>query len=337
MTKDELRDIYEQNMITEKELIERGLEGDYCVTVNTVASILGFSQENVQSNVLPHLMKCRVGKYIKSYMQNNRLKIVVSKSSLCEYICSALAVQEAFQIYYYPHDSSFIEKIGEALGNKKKIQPYLNYAADKLNQQFKITDEYRQSELEIINKRISRLEEGTVNVIDFIGAKSFDASVIVKYYRDIKAQLTSDDNHDTSDDVNSVYSIFEKDMYSLKQIKEKLGFRHTQQVYRFLDRVPHVAIKIADALPASIDRKKGDRNTRYIINNKSFKLIDGQYYIRLNAGAQSHIESLVELDTFAESGFSDVLEQYIFNYIDEFKKLQMEERERKEKDKVEKV
>ena len=28
----------------------------------------------------------------------------------------------------------------------------------------------------------------------------------------------------------------------------------------------------------------------------------------------------------------DVLEQYIFNYIDEFKKLQMEERERKEKD-----
>ena len=336
MTKDELRDIYEQNMITEKELIERGLEGDYCVTINTVASVLGFSQENVQSNVLPYLMKCRAGRYIKSYMQNNRLKIVVSKSSLCEYICSSLTVQEAYQTYGYPDDSSFIEKIGEALGNKKKIQPYLNYAADKLNQCFKITDEYKQNELEIINKRISRVEEGTVNVIDFIGAKSFDASVIVKYYRDIKAQLSSDDNYD-ADDINSVYSIFEKDMYSLKQIKEKLGFRHTQQAYRFLDRVPHVAIKIADALPASIDRKKGDRNTRYIINNKSFKLIDGQYYIRLNAGAQGHIESMIELDAFAESSFNDVLEQYIFNYIDEFKKLQMEERERKEKDKVEKV
>lgn len=321
LTRNELNAIYDSNMITEEDIICKHLEDDYCLMVNDVAAILGFSQENVQNNILPYLMKCRAGKYIKRYMRNKRVKIVISKESLCEYITQSLYVQEAYYIHSLKSDTAIINSVLELVGNKRQIQKALNYVSDSLNTKYASSLESYDNRINALDSKIKRVKENNINVVDYIAAASWDIDVIQQHYMELKKELKSiKSNEFKEQEYIDMYNVFSNDMYSIRQLKDKLDYKHTQQVYRFLDKVSHVVLKLGDT--AKSERgEKGDRNTRYIISKESFNVVKDAYFVRLSHSAYENIDAMCQADLFNsydEHGFNTVLNQMIIKYVKEF-------------------
>ena len=266
----------------------RSVEMDYTLTVNDVADILGFSVEHVQNHVLQHLDTCDAREFadggeidLRGMLCNNRLKVIVSKSSLEEYISSNLAVSARKTVTTFERDSVEIDKIKEILGPGAKIQKMLDDAGKHLNEKFnyKKLEEEERIRKEKIKKR---LIENDANVEEFLQGKD-DNLVDVLDYSDI-------------DDENvSVFDTLVNDMYSVKELKKRWGMRHTMQVYRELDKTSYVAVQIgnADYIEGREERGvKGDRNIRYIINHEDLKIEKGVYRIQLNHAVYSKLESV---------------------------------------------
>ena len=254
---------------------------DFSLTINDVADILGFSVEHIQNNVLEHLRVVDAIPSIKEGMGNNRLKKVVSKKSLEEYITTSLAVSERKTATTFARDSVEIDKIKEILGPGAKIQKMLDDAGKHLNEKFnyKKLEEEERIRKEKIKKR---LIENDANVEEFLQGKD-DNLVDVLDYSDI-------DNENVS-----VFDTLVNDMYSVKELKKRWGMRHTMQVYRELDKTSYVAVQIgnADYIEGREERGvRGDRNIRYIINNEDLKIEKGVYRIQLNHAVYSKLETV---------------------------------------------
>ena len=58
-------------------------------------------------------------------------------------------------------------------------------------------------------------------------------------------------------------------MYSIRQIKELIGLKHTQQVYRFLDKAASVKLRLNDMLVGSTS--KGDKKYKVYNNSRRFR------------------------------------------------------------------
>ena len=254
---------------------------DFSLTINDVADILGFSVEHIQNNVLEHLRVVDAIPSIKEGMGNNRLKKVVSKKSLEEYITTSLVVSERKTATTFARDSVEIDKIKEILGPGAKIQKMLDDAGKHLNEKFnyKKLEEEERIRKEKIKKR---LIENDANVEEFLQGKD-DNLVDVLDYSDI-------DNENVS-----VFDTLVNDMYSVKELKKRWGMRHTMQVYRELDKTSYVAVQIgnADYIEGREERGvRGDRNIRYIINNEDLKIEKGVYRIQLNRAVYSKLETV---------------------------------------------
>lgn len=216
---------------SDKYIKENQLDYDFRLTINDVAKILDLHETTVTTYIMPRLDTARCGEYIRGYMNNSRLKVVVSKESLKSFLGWYIdGIQDKVQCFAIPKHNNeldyedeeadisildeLIHKIYSQLESKNQMQTFLNFATAYLeNNHFK--------------------------------------TYILRDTERILQEL------DESKD-----KFFENDVYSFNQIKKLYGFRHNEQVKRFLKRTSHIKLTLK-ALDKSGSAKKD--NIRYII------------------------------------------------------------------------
>lgn len=312
------------------ERLIKSVESDYTLTINDTADILGFSVEHVQNNVLQHLDVVDAREYadggeydLRTMLCNHRLKRIVSKKSLEEYIASNLSVCERRTVTTFSRESDEIEQIKKALGKGAKIQRMLDDAGKYLDERY----DYKKLEIEEIKRKekIKKMYiENNVDMQKYLENK--DDSIV-----DILDYSSTNANGIVNDDDAEMFDILVNDMYSVKGLKKLWGMRHTMQVYRELDRTSYVAVKLGSAdYDTSFQERstKGDRNIRYIINAEDLKIQKNVYRISLNHAVYNKIQLMAE--TLAIE-----VEDALMIEILEFAKANKEKYKKKKKEEVE--
>lgn len=213
--------------IYDDEYIERNdLSDDFNLTINDIANTLDLAIPTVQTFIIPRLDVAKAGEYIRGYMHNNRLKIVVSRNSLIEFLgwyineidydCDTYALSKA-DPKCKEESSSFehikLNEIHSILENGKRIQPFLNFAARYLEDVYFADYSPTQQEKEI------KIEQ-------------------------------------------CVKSVLECEVLSFNQLKAKMGFPHNEQVKRYLNKRAHIRLRL-NSLDETGSKKRD--NIRYIL------------------------------------------------------------------------
>lgn len=211
---------------------ENQLDYDFCLTINNVAEILDLHETTVTTFIIPQLDIARCGEYIRRYMNNSRLKVVVSKNSLRRFLGWYVDdIQDKVQCFAIPKHNGELKyedeeddipiydrlmyQIYSRLENKNQMQTFLNLATTYLeNNHFK--------------------------------------SYVLRDTERILQEL--DDSRD---------KFLKDDVYSFNQIKKQYGFKHNEQVKRFLNRTSHIKLTLK-ALSTTTGSSIKD-NIRYII------------------------------------------------------------------------
>lgn len=216
---------------------DNNLKDDFCYTIDGIANKLDLAVGTVQTFIVPKLDVAVAGEYIREYMRRPKLKRVVSKSSLTDFIgwyidsvaydCDTYAISRIDPDTDFEEDEVSLEhklifEIHEILGNAKRIQPFLNFSSNYLEQQHFVDYEFSEEEQEI------RANE-------------------------------------------AVKSILDNNILSFSQLKKDLGMRHNQQVYRWLDKNAHTKL-ILKSLDTSGAKKRD--NVRYILK-PNINVLDG--------------------------------------------------------------
>ena len=303
------------------------VEHDYTLTINDVASILGFTVEHVQNHVLNHLSVADAREFIelpdgrevnlRGLLGNNRLKKVVSKTSLEEYITSNLSFSGRRTVFTIERNERYIDEIKSVIGKGGSIQRLMNDAGKYLDtildsKELEKEEEKRKEKMRKkasdFNENISRyaLNENMLDVIDYA------------------CDVESTDN---------MFDVLVKNMYSIKELKRKQGFKHTMQIYRYLDEVSYVVIKLNSPDFNEDDEnctKRGvisDRNIRYIITNERLDVAKGVYRISFNHPVFNKMQDAAEL-------MGVDIKDIIMNKVLSFAKENKEKYKKKTKDTV---
>lgn len=171
------RDIveYTGEIFNDDYIKDNKLEDDFCYTINDVANMLDLALGTVQTFIIPRLDVAVAGEYIREYMERPRLKRVVSESSVIDflgwyiadvpYTCDTYAISKIDPNTDFEEDNVSLEhrllfEIHQILQNGKRVQPFLNFAANYLEQ--KHFADYIISEEE----HKIRIKEAVQNVLD---------------------------------------------------------------------------------------------------------------------------------------------------------------------------
>ena len=287
----------DREMYSKKDVcIAEGTTKDFTLSINDVADILGFCVEHVQNNILQELEVYDLANatledkaFIRHYMNNNRLKKCVSKSSLERYITSSLSITDRREIIEIPKDSDLIKEVKEVLGKRAKIQELFNDVGNYLDIKYNAKQLMNNEQ-----NRIERLRAAAVNkdndfsVLHYLETGSLDVAEIIDYYNTLE-------NNIKSNSYNELFDIFAFDMYSIKDLKEKFNIKHTMQVYRYIDKVSHIAIKLNNDDYDEDNKKLGDRNIRYIISNKDLKITKGVYRLPIDYYVFQKLQSMTQI------------------------------------------
>lgn len=246
---------------------------DECLTISDVASILGFSLEHVQNNVLEHLQVRDITyfdkeykKYLRNCTYSPRLKRMVSKSSLACYIANIVSITARTEVLDIEKDSKLVSKLREILGKRAKIQQVLIDAGEHINNKYKADclHDREIKRVKNIKESISK-EENDYNLLYFLEAGTMDTEELVEYYTNLQEELYKSKNVKKTD----IFDFFTFNMFSLKQLKEIWDLKYTKQVYRRLETISYIAIKLNEEDYSRVEKKKGDRNIRYLISTES--------------------------------------------------------------------
>lgn len=309
--------------------IAEGTTKDFTLSIDDVADILGYVREHVQNNILSELDVCdlvhiEAGDYradARLYMNNNRLQKCISKSSLERYIASSLKISSRHEVVEIEKDSEVVKEVKEILGKRAKIQEMLNDAGRYLDKKYN-ADALMKNEKD----RIERLKAAAINgdndfnALHYIETNLLDVAEIVNYYNRLE-------HHVDNKSFENLFDILTFDMYSLKELKIELGLKHTMQVYRYINKVSHIAIKLNDSEYEESNKKLSDRNIRYIITNENFNLTKGIYRLPLDYYVYQKLDSMTQINP----GFLSV-EDIINKEIIDFAKANKEKYIKKEKE-----
>ena len=307
------RDIYSERDV----YIGEGTTKDFTLSINDVADILSFSVEHVQNNVLNHLDVCDLvcidfedeRRYARSYMNNNRLKRCVSKSSLEEYITSSLSISSARKIIEIEKDTALIKSIKEVLGKKAKIQELLNDVGRYLDEKYDAKGLMKNEKDRIERLRVAAINgEADFNVMHYLKTKSLDVAEIVSYYNNLEDKI----NHISC---TELFDILTFNMYSIKDLKVKLGKKHTMQVYRHIDKMNHIAVKLNDDEYDEENKKLSDRNIRYIITDEKMTIAKGVYRLPIDYYVFQKLQSMTQIAPGVYS-VEDVVRQDVLDFAE---------------------
>jgi hypothetical protein len=323
------RDIYSERDV----YIGEGTTKDFTLSINDVADILSFSVEHVQNNVLNHLDVCDLvcidfedeRRYARSYMNNNRLKRCVSKSSLEEYITSSLSISSARKIIEIEKDTALIKSIKEVLGKKAKIQELLNDVGRYLDEKYDAKGLMKNEKDRIERLRVAAINgEADFNVMHYLKTKSLDVAEIVSYYNNLEDKI----NHISC---TELFDILTFNMYSIKDLKVKLGKKHTMQVYRHIDKMNHIAVKLNDDEYDEENKKLSDRNIRYIITDEKMTIAKGVYRLPIDYYVFQKLQSMTQIAPGVYS-VEDVVRQDVLDFAESNKDKYIK-KEKKEEEK----
>lgn len=311
MSKDlnKLKELMRQNTVTEDYICQNKLEKDFCLSVNEVSDILGYAVPTVQNFVLPYLKQAEAtpGGYIKEYMfektKNKRIKKVISKESFVNYIGAICNVEEEYETIYLDKKNDFFDDILEHVKLKRNIQVALNRASNELNKMYGTDNEVME------RKRIDFRQEMVSNI--FIESHFGKLEEIKRFYQERNSRNVAMRAEYT---VNDFYEVLKNNMYSVRQLKEKYSMKHYQQVYRVIDRVSCMKIKLASAIDGTeITNEINDRNIRYIFKDDENLVFSTEYYyIRLNKDVYDVFKILRE-----ESNDTETMEDFIKKKVEE--------------------
>ncbi|MDK0817912.1 hypothetical protein P5E59_14865 [Clostridium perfringens] len=172
-----IRDIvqYTGRIYSDDYVRDNKLEDDFCYTINDVANMLDLAIGTVQTFIVPRLDVAVAGEYIREYMKRPQLKRAISKSSLTDFIgwyvdevsydCDTYAISRIDPDTDFEEDEVSLEhklifEIHEILGNAKRIQPFLNFSSNYLEQQHFVDYEFSQEEQQI------RTNEAVKSILD---------------------------------------------------------------------------------------------------------------------------------------------------------------------------
>lgn len=285
------------------------LADDFCYTIDGVANMLDLAVGTVQTFIVPKLDVAVAGKYIREYMSRPKLKRVISKDSLIgflgwyvdevRYDCDTYAISKINpDINIDEEDDISLEhrllfEIHEILGNAKRIQPFLNFSSNYLEQQHFADYQISKEEQEI------RVKEAIKNVID-------------------------------------------NNILSFNQLKKKLGMRHNQQVYRWLEKSSHTKL-ILKSLDVSGEQKRD--NVRYILK-PNINILNGNvaetvdltygkpYFVNVFNKTKSSLKNLETEEEIYTLVLYTILE-YINDILPPFEKWEAEQKEKRKKKKEE--
>lgn len=227
---------YTGKIYDDEYVMENELESDFCLTINDIANILDLAIPTVQTYIIPRVDVAVAGEYIRGYMENNRLKRVVSKSSLIDFLGWYINVVDydcdTYAISKWDSKKNnddlclehiLITEIHSILENAKRIQPFLNFSSQFLE------------DIHFADYSISE-EEKEIRVRD------------------------------------CVKSVLEHNVLSFNQIKAKKGFNHNEQVVRHLKKKAHIKLRL-NSLDTTGSAKKD--NVRYILKD-NINILDGE-------------------------------------------------------------
>lgn len=309
-----LKELMKNNTYTEDLILNLGLKNDFNLTVNDVADILGYAPETVQNFVLPYLKQAvaEPDGYIKDYMKdivgNRRIKKVISRKSLVEYIGLKMNIQDEFECIYIKEDNekylNFIDSVQEHVKYKRNIQQSLSLACQNLDAKWIKEDIDRDSF--VANVFISLQGEKTIDEIN-------------RFYKISNLEKFDDDDVVEKYNVDEFLEMLKTNMYSVRKIKEQFGFSHVQQVYRYLEKVSCMKIKINDL--TGVRNEKADRNVRYILKKLiNIEELKKSYCIRLNKETFEKLKNTLQLTDFSS------LEEYIqYEVLNEVRKIEFKE------------
>lgn len=309
-----LKELMKNNTYTEDLILNLGLKNDFNLTVNDVADILGYAPETVQNFVLPYLKQAvaEPDGYIKDYMKdivgNRRIKKVISRKSLVEYIGLKMNIQDEFECIYIKEDNekylNFIDSVQEHVKYKRNIQQALSLACQNLDAKWIKEDIDRDSF--VANVFISLQGEKTIDEIN-------------RFYKISNLEKFDDDDVVEKYNVDEFLEMLKTNMYSVRKIKEQFGFSHVQQVYRYLEKVSCMKIKINDL--TGVRNEKADRNVRYILKKLiNIEELKKSYCIRLNKETFEKLKNTLQLTDFSS------LEEYIqYEVLNEVRKIEFKE------------
>lgn len=318
------RDKYSANDI----LIGEGTENDFTLSINDVSDMLGFTVEHVQNNILSELDVCDLVRVdandyradARLYMNNNRLKRCVSKSSLEQYITSSVSISSRREIIEIDKDSELVKEIKELLGKRGKIQQLLDDTGKYLDEKYNAATLIKNEKNRIERLRATAINnDSDFNVLHYISTGSLDTAEIVSYYNELEANINNRD-------ITEFFDIITFDMYSIKDLKKELNLRHTMQAYRYVNKVSHIAIKLNDSEYEESNKKLSDRNIRYIISNNNFNIKKGVYRLPIDYYVYEKLKSMAgTMPGFLST--DDILYKEILNFAESNKDKYMKKEE----------
>lgn len=311
-----LKELMKENTYDESTILNLGLKDDFNLTVNDVADILGYAPETVQNYVLPYLKQANAEPYgyIKDYMKDiigsKRIKKVISRKSLVEYIGLKMNIEDEFECIYIKEDNEkymdFIDSVQEHVKYKRNIQQALSLACQNLDAKWKEESINTDRESFVANVFVASKEKKTIDEIH-------------RFYKISNLEQLNENDVIEKYTIDEFLELLKYNMFSVRQIKEKYAFSHVQQVYRFLEKTSCMKIKINDL--TGFKNEKSDRNVRYVLK----KLIDiddlkKSYCIRLNKQTFEKLKNTLPLTEFTS------LEEYIkYEVLNEVRKIQFKE------------
>lgn len=312
---------YISNGFSEETL--RATESDLCLTFDDVAEILGFTKEHILNYIKDRLVVIPVAgseefkREMRTKVGSNRIKFIVSKESVERFVAKDMSFVGRRTTISIEKNSQFISDIKAILGKGGKIQALLDDAGEHLNRVYRA----EQGAREFYRKKQKikdMLDSPDRKMLIKVGA--LDMAEVEDY---LKRESTGADERLSK----GFLDILAFDMYSIKTLKEKFGFKHTKQVYRFLEKTSYVAVKLGDADYNPSAKKASDRNIRYIITEENLKIEKGQYRLSMDHFAYADILDRCEKD---EERTKEAIFKAVLAFAEENKeKYKKEDKEKK--------
>lgn len=125
----------------------RGKEEDFCITVNNVADILAYAVPTVQTFIIPKLDRVYADKYIKGYMGNCKIKLIISKESLIKFLNAFMLEVERNTVYCLREDSEYLgedfEKLKRITKSYRDMKDKMHQAAHELNKKYNSKGDFK--------------------------------------------------------------------------------------------------------------------------------------------------------------------------------------------------
>lgn len=247
---------------------------------------------------------------MKDIVGNRRIKKVISRKSLVEYIGLKMNIEDEFECIYVKEDNeeylNFIDSVQEHVKYKRNIQQALSLACQNLDDKWRKETINTDRDTFIANVFIASQEKKTIDEIH-------------RFYKISNLERFNENDVVEKYNIDEFLQLLKNNMFSVREIKEQFGFSHVQQVYRYLEKVSCMKIKINDL--TGVKNEKSDRNVRYILKNIiNIEELKKSYCIRLNKETFEKLKNTLQLTDYTS------LEEYIqYEVLSEVKKIEFKE------------